>query len=169
MQKQNRFEKIFETFLWNSRFIVLLAVFFGLISALALFILGSLEIVHSIVGQFSHSAVEEVHKPILISIIEAVDYYLIGIVLLLFSFGIYELFISKIDIARGKSDVQILEITSLDALKSKILKVIFMVLVVTFFERIISMPFNSSLDMLFFAISILAIAVGIHLIHSEKD
>ena len=42
------------------------------------------------------------HSHILAHVITAVDLYLIGVVLLIFSFGIYELFISKIDIARER-------------------------------------------------------------------
>ena len=37
----------------------------------------------------------------LLELITAIDLYLIGVVLLIFGFGIYELFISKIDIARA--------------------------------------------------------------------
>nr|MBC8236679.1 YqhA family protein [Candidatus Sulfurimonas ponti] len=38
-------EKIFEFTLWNSRFIVLLAVIFGLVGAVVLFVIASVDIV----------------------------------------------------------------------------------------------------------------------------
>ena len=93
-----------------------------------------------------------------------VDLYLIGIVLLIFGFGIYELFISKIDIAREDLSVTILEIENLDELKNKIIKVIVMVLIVSFFERVLKMSdsYSSSMDMLWFAISIFAISFGVY-------
>ena len=42
---------------------------------------------------------EHFHEDIVAGIIGAVDLYLIAVVLLIFSFGIYELFISKIDVS----------------------------------------------------------------------
>ena len=100
----------------------------------------------------------------LYKMISAVDLYFIGIVLLIFGFGIYELFISKIDIAREDLSVTILEIENLDELKNKIIKVIVMVLRVSFFERVLKMSdsYSSSMDMLWFAISIFAISFGVY-------
>jgi uncharacterized membrane protein YqhA len=106
------------------------------------------------------------HKEILIKFIEAIDLYLIGVVLLIFSFGIYELFISKIDVARLDESVTILEIKDLDELKNKIIKVIIMVLIVSFFSKILqsSEEYDTPLEMLYFALSILALSVGVYLI-----
>ena len=99
-----------------------------------------------------------------------VDLYLIGVVLLIFGFGIYELFISKIDVARRNVSVTILEIESLDELKNKIVKVIVMVLIVSFFERILKNTdaFSSSENLLYFAISIFAISFSIYYINKNK-
>jgi uncharacterized membrane protein YqhA len=61
-------------------------------------------------------------------------------VLIIFSFGIYELFISKIDIARSSEAYStLLEISTLDDLKNKIIRVIIRVLVVSFFQRVIGL------------------------------
>lgn len=164
--KQNTLEKIFEGILWSSRFSVLLAVVFGLISAVTLFIIGSVEIYQSIVSiDFSG---HDYHS-LLSGVIGAVDLYLIGIVLLIFSFGIYELFISKIDLANDNKEINILEITSLDGLKSKIIKVIIMVLVVSFFQRVLVMDYETPLEMLYLAGSIFAISLGIYFLHKEGE
>ena len=95
------------------------------------------------------------------SIIGAVDLYLIGIVMLIFSFGIYELFISDIDVAEGKNGSKTLFITSLDALKDKLAKVIIMVLVVIFFKKAMYLEYTQPLDLLYLASSILFICVGL--------
>ncbi len=126
-------EKLFENLLWKSRLIILLAVVFGVIASAALFLTGSYEIWHTITNIISPETHEPDYSKLLIGIIGAIDLYLIGIVLLIFSFGIYELFISDIDVARDPSSKghSILEITSLDELKSKLLKVIIMVLIAT--------------------------------------
>jgi uncharacterized membrane protein YqhA len=160
---QSLIERIFEGILWNSRFVVLLGVIFGAISAIILFIAASLEIFEIVVGYAGITGVSISHEEILIGIIGAVDFYLIGLVLLIFSFGIYELFISELDIARiGGTFGNILEVSTLDDLKNKIIKVIIMVLIVSFFQRILSMEFTTSTDMLAMAVSISAICIGVY-------
>ena len=85
---------------------------------------------------------------------------------MIFGFGIYELFISKIDIAKENLDVTILEIEDLDQLKNKIIKVIIMVLIVSFFERVlkVSDDYQTPLQMMYFAVSIFALSFGVYLI-----
>ncbi|MFA7152850.1 MAG: YqhA family protein, partial [Methanoregulaceae archaeon] len=159
-------EHAFEQALWNSRLIVLLAVAFGTFSSIILFITGSLEIVNTLAQSVDLTHIHVEHTNILIGIIGAIDFYLIGMVLLIFSFGIYELFISKIDIARaGNVFHNILEITNLDDLKNKIIKVIIMVLIVSFFQRVLAMNLTSGMDMLFMALSIAAICIGVFFLH----
>jgi uncharacterized membrane protein YqhA len=80
----------------------------------------------------------------------------------IFSFGIYELFISEIDEASGDQSSKILAIHSLDQLKDKIAKVIVMVLVVNFFQRVLHTEFKTPLEMLYFALSIAALAIGLY-------
>ncbi|MDN7025942.1 YqhA family protein [Methanoculleus sp. FWC-SCC1] len=156
-------ERVFERILWNSRFIVLLGVIFGALSAVVLFIAGSLEIFTVLVEYLHVTESHLTHEDILIAIIGAVDFYLIGLVLLIFSFGIYELFISELDIARNHEGIgNILEVASLDDLKNKIIKVIIMVLIVSFFQRILTMEFTTSIDMLAMAISIGVICIGVY-------
>jgi uncharacterized membrane protein YqhA len=167
--EQPVYERAFESALWSSRLIVLLAVVFGTISAMLLFISGSVEIVSSVSHSVSLSHMEVNYTTLLTGIIGGVDLYLIGMVLLIFSFGIYELSISKIDIARSSESYHtLLEISSLDDLKNKIIKVIIMVLIVSFFQRILSMTFTNSMDMLFMAVSIAVICIGVYYLQKLK-
>ncbi|MBM72131.1 MAG: hypothetical protein CL847_05055 [Crocinitomicaceae bacterium] len=171
--KQSFIERVFESGLWKIRFVVLFAVLCSSTACIALFILGSYEIGHVIFEEFFHNSghdLTSMHSNLLIHFIGAIDLYLIGVVLLIFSFGIYELFISKIDIAREDTDITILEIEDLDELKNKIIKVIIMVLIVSFFEKILSLSdkFNTPLHMMYFALSILALSVGVFLIKMKK-
>nr|WP_319377608.1 YqhA family protein [uncultured Methanoregula sp.] len=170
VDEQTPFERIFESALWNSRLIVLLAVFFGTLSAIALFVTGSLEIIVSLLHATSASPLDsDYYREVVISIIGGVDMYLIGMVLLIFSFGIYELAISKIDIARSSESYHtLLEISSLDDLKNKIIKVIIMVLIVSFFQRVLIMTITSTMDMLFMAASIAAICIGVYFLQRLK-
>ncbi len=161
------FEKFFESSLWSSRFIVIFAVIFGLIGAFILFIIASFDIYETtkfvITTYMDHAHPEHFHEDVVGGLIGAVDLYLIGVVMLLFSFGLYELFISDIDIAKDKEgeDNKILAIHSLDQLKDKILKVIVMVLVVAFFQKVGHIEYKSALDMLYLALSITAVSVGL--------
>jgi uncharacterized membrane protein YqhA len=161
-------EKIFESSLWSSRFIILLAVVFGLLGAISLFVVASFDVYDTASNVFmtyyNHNHVENFHAAVVGGIIGAVDLYLIGVVLLLFSFGLYELFISDIDAAHeedGKEN-KILAIHSLDQLKDKISKVIVMVLVVTFFQKVGHTEYSGALEMMYLALSITAISVGLY-------
>ncbi len=159
-------EALFEGAIWRSRFIVILAVIFGLVGAIILFIVASYDIAsiaaYAYHGLFAHPHPEHFHENIVSAIIGAVDLYLIAVVMFIFSFGIYELFISEIDEASGKSGSQILAIHSLDQLKDKIAKVIVMVLVVNFFQRVLHTNFKTPEQMFYFALSITALAVGLY-------
>ena len=159
-------ESLFEGVIWRSRFIVLLAVVFGLLGAIILFVVASLDIWHVATHTFhvitTGAHPETFHEDIVAGIIGAVDLYLIAVVMFIFSFGLYELFISDIDEASGKNGSKLLAIDSLDQLKDKIAKVIVMVLVVNFFQRVLHTNFATPLEMLYFALSIAALAVGLY-------
>ena len=160
-------EKLFESLMWKTRLFILLAVVFGLIGAIVLFIVASVDIYEVLTYTFNVYAnglhPNDFHEVIVSKIIGAVDLYLIAIVMLIFAFGIYELFISKIEAAENKvTGNNILAISSLDQLKDKIAKVIIMVLVVGFFQRVLHMEYTSALEMLYFAISIMVLAIGLY-------
>ena len=161
-------ERMFEGSLWASRFMVILAVVFGLIGAVVLFVVASFDIFETakfvLNTYITHAHPENFHEDVVGGIIGAVDLYLIGVVMLLFSFGLYELFISEIDAAKDEhgEENKILAIHSLDQLKDKISKVIVMVLVVGFFQKVGHTQYNGALDMLYFALSITAVAVGLY-------
>ena len=160
-------EKVFEGVIWRSRFVVILAVIFGLLGAFVLFIVASMDIWGIAVYTFNtivtHAHPDKFHEDIVSGIIGAVDLYLIAVVMFIFAFGLYELFISDIDEAmEGGQGNKILAITSLDQLKDKISKVIVMVLVVNFFQRVLHTEFKTPLEMLYFAISIAFLSIGLY-------
>ena len=163
------FEKAFESILWKSRFFTITAVIFSLFGAIILFFVASLDIWNTMVTIFEmvfhHAHPEHLHEDIVSGIIGAVDLYLIAVVMLIFSFGIYELFISKIDAAEEEGSSSVLNITSLDQLKDKIAKVIIMVLIVNFFQRVLHTNYNGALEMLYFSGSIFLLALALYYLH----
>jgi uncharacterized membrane protein YqhA len=166
-------EHLFESILWNTRFFVLLAVVFSMLGGIALFIVASVDIwgvVSEVVTTYlNHLHPEKFHEEIVGGLIGAVDLYLMAVVMFIFGFGLYELFISEIDVAKKQGASKILEIHSLDELKDKLGKVIVMVLVVNFFQRVLFTTYNGALDLVYFAISILALAVSLYFLHKGGD
>ena len=165
-----KFEDKFESILWNLRYVVILAVILSVLASITLFIIGSWDIVHSIVFQnpLTNDSINH-NNDLLFKIISSIDIFLIGIVLLIFGFGVYELFISEIDIAKDKFSDSTLKISTLDQLKNKIIKVVIIVLIVKFFEKILKLTpnFNTPQDLLLLSVSILAICLGFFLINKK--
>ncbi len=162
------FEKYFEKLLWSSRHMVLVAVIASLLLSLLLFVITATDVV----GLLSHAsdyfaAPIEDRKVLKIEMVAhtvgAIDGFLLATILLIFALGLYELFISDIDEAKksGQS-AKVLVINSLDDLKSKLAKVILMILVVTFFEVSLSMSFTSALDLVYFSLGILMVSLALY-------
>ena len=90
-----------------------------------------------------------------------IDYYLIGIALLIFGYGIYELVFSDIDPRQqDPSDLRrnLLNIDSLDTLKQKLTKVIVVALIVTAFKSMVSVQVNSITELLQYCGGVLMLA-----------
>jgi len=161
---------IFEKILWNARYITILAVVLSIVSSFTLLVIGSWEIIEAVI--FYNPLFDEsitTNNDLLFKIISAIDLFLIGIVLLIFGFGIYELFVSDIDFTNSKFNESTLKIKDLDQLKNKIIKVIIIVLIVKFFEKILkfSENFKDPIDILYFSLSILSICFGYYLINRK--
>ena len=80
-----------------------------------------------------------------------IDYYLIGIVLLIFGFGIYERVISDIDPRENDESTSrrnFLNIKYLDGLKQKLTKVIFVVLILTAIKVMLSFEVTSITELI---------------------
>jgi uncharacterized membrane protein YqhA len=165
-------EMLFERFLWGSRFLVLFAVLSSLAAALVLFAMGTFDVVRVVVEMVSYylGSVERVdlHADLIAKIIGSVDIFLIAVVLLIFSFGLYELFISHIDAADSTEASNILDIGSLDALKDKIGQVIIMALIVKFFQVVLSMKLVNISEMLLFAGCVALLGLALFLLHLGK-
>jgi uncharacterized membrane protein YqhA len=166
-------ERVFEAFLWKSRFIVLLAVVASLISAFILFFMATADVLALVVRTIKHAtgkqssdeadAYEMFHSDVVSHVIGAVDDYLLATVLLIFALGLYELFISKIDQADQDSQhsSRILLIKNLDDLKDRLAKVILMILIVTFFKNVVHTSFEQPLNILYLGGGILLVALAL--------
>lgn len=173
-------ERVFENFLWKSRFIVLTAVVASLISSFILFFMATADVFSLVVksvkyaaGQHASSdpdAYEMFHSDVVSHVIGAVDDYLLATVLLIFALGLYELFISKIDQADEDSrySSQILLIKSLDDLKDRLAKVVLMILIVTFFKNVVHTSFEQPLNILYLGGGILLVALALYFTYKSS-
>lgn len=161
-------EKYFEKLLWHSRHMTLVAVVASLLLSLLLFIITAADVASlltHVADYFTASA--ESRKVLKIEMVAhtvgAIDGFLLATILLIFALGLYELFISEIDEAKNsRRSAKVLIINSLDDLKSKLAKVILMILVVTFFEVSLSMEFPEALDLVYFSFGILMVSLALY-------
>jgi len=158
----------FEKILWNSKLTVLLAVIASLLLSLFLFVITSwdvLQIIIHISDYFTNDSEARsiLKKDIIAHTVGSIDGFLLATILLIFSLGLYELFINDININNDDSRAKVLIIKSLDDLKSKLAKVILMILVVTFFEISLTMTFANSLELLYFSLGILGVSAALYL------
>lgn len=164
--------KIFEHILWSSRYITILPVIFGLLGSILCFIIASYDILSIMFGAWDYlvngNHELDLHSDGVGIIVGAIDLYLMALVLFIFSFGIYELFISEITPMKDSRQAKVLEISSLDQLKDKIGKVIIMVLIVNFFQRVLHAKFSTPLEMSYLALSILALCLGLYFLHKGE-
>lgn len=169
-----KLERIIEGTLWDSRFIVVLAVITSLVSALAMFYITTVDAFYMVghLSEYASPALDtaartELRSATIAHVVEIVDGYLMGTVLLIFALGLYELFISKIDAAeKSETSSNVLMIHSLDDLKNRLAKVILMILIVKFFEHAIGMSFDGPLSLLMFAGGIALIGLALYLSHA---
>ncbi len=167
-------ETTFEGFLWNSRLAVLAAVLASLASALAMFYMATVDTWYMIVHLMNYASPDiveatraKLRATTIAHVVGILDGYLLATVLLIFALGLYELFISKIDQAEhSEMGSRVLFIKTLDDLKTRLGKVVLMILIVKFFEYALDMKFVNALDLLYFGGGIALIGLALYLTHS---
>ncbi len=176
-----KIEHVFEHFLWYFRLVIVLGVVGLLMGSSVVFILGILETSH-LVGNFFatlwmnhlHLAEETgrgllTYNELIMAVIKTVDDFLVGIVLLIFGLGSYDLFVSRIDPARDQTDIRPdwLVFGSLEELKSVLGKVVLMILTITFLQVCVNMKFSTPLDLVYLGAGIAFVSLGLRLTHGK--
>lgn len=164
----NRIETVVEKFLWQSRYLVLLAVASSLLGALVLFVVGTMDIIQVALASFDYyrgQGAQEIHDFIIKDIIIAIDVYLVAVVLLVFGVGIYRLFISPIDQAESHGAIHPFNVKSFDELKDKIVRVVILAVIIEFFRAVVDITFDTPVDAIYLALSVLALALSLFLMN----
>ena len=162
----------FERVLWESRLVVVVAVVGSLLLALAMFLVATVDAVQ-LAGKalsyldpsLSYEARAALRLEVLTSTVGIVDNYLIGCVVLVFSLGLYEVFIGKLDPALESENAEsVLLIRTLDDLKERLAKVVQLALIIVFFKQVLLLTIGSVTDLFLLALSILLVSTAIYLL-----
>jgi len=172
-----KLETWFEGGLWYSRLVVVLAVVGSIASAFGLFFIAITDawyMLYHLAG-YASPALDmemrvELRRETVAQTVQIVDGFLLATFMLIFGMGLYELFISRIDQAIATETAsKVLAIHSLDDLKTRLAKVVLMILVVRFFEYALSIHFKTPFDLLQFGGGIALVGLALYLAHlSDK-
>src|SRR5690349_7681258 len=146
-----KLESAIEHALWGSRLAVLVAVVASLLASFGMFFVVATDVMH-VLRDFAtyplsagHAATEGARSLIIGHVVEIIDGSLLATVLLIFTFGLYDLFISKIHVAsRSELGPRLLFIPDLDELKSRLGKVVLLILIVKVFQHAIALQLDES-------------------------
>lgn len=104
----------------------------------------------------------EVRADLIGGVVKTIDSFLLAAILVLVAFGLYELFISRLDPARdGASSPRILLVLSIDDLKDRIAKLVVLILVIEFFQKSLEADLSQADDLLKLAGAISLVAVAL--------
>jgi len=154
--------------LWNSRVVLVFGVISCVITGVALIGLGLYEVVNLLIALFNYLVI---HSPdvtrdnIILYVVEILDTFLLSSILFIFSFGLYELFISPIENSREHTS-KAYEIKTIDQLKAKLGKVIVMLLVIKIFAFLVEIKPQNMIEMLYLAIIVILVSVALWLGHA---
>jgi uncharacterized membrane protein YqhA len=159
----------FETCLWSSRFLAIIAVVASLLAATALFVVAAIDAMQ--LGRelltyllSSEDGRQSIKNDILMHVAGEVDTFLFATILLMFGFGIYELFVDRLHVSeRMKFADRILIVNNIDDLKDRLSKVIFLMLIVRYFEHALEAPATTSTELLQLAAGIVLVALALYL------
>ncbi|PKG57971.1 hypothetical protein CXF83_20800 [Shewanella sp. Choline-02u-19] len=158
--------ELFERFLWSSRLSVMVGVLSCIIAAFVVFAMGLKDVVHmlQLIWGYVFSGSHAIRNDLVMVVVEILDTFLLGSVLLIFAFGLYELFISNLgEASKSEAGGKILIISSIDSLKSKLGKVILMMLIIKVFSFFSEMKPTTSLDLLYMGVTVVLIAWSLKL------
>ncbi|XP_071690084.1 uncharacterized protein [Rutidosis leptorrhynchoides] len=181
-------ESDIEKVIFDFRFLALLAVGGSLAGSLLCFLNGCVYIVDAYKVYWTGCS-KGVHTgKMVLRLVEAIDVYLAGTVMLIFAMGLYGLFISNAPSNVSPAEDRALKgstlfgmfamrerpkwmkISSLDELKTKVGHVIVMILLVKMFERSKMVTITTGLDLLSYSFCIFLSSASLYILHNlHKD
>jgi uncharacterized membrane protein YqhA len=165
----------FEALFWKVRYLVMIGVLGSLVASFALFIITTKAVASLVVNGWrllfwegSGEGSKPLTEAIVSDIVKIVDGYLLAAAVLIFAFGLYELFISRLEIAHSTPGARrILDIQSLDDLKTSLGKVVLIVLAVAVLEQGLAVNVREPLDLVYLGGAVALLAVALYLTHAQ--
>ncbi|KAJ7949243.1 putative Structural constituent of ribosome [Quillaja saponaria] len=177
-------ESTIERVIFDFRFLALFAVGGSLAGSLLCFLNGCIYIFEAYKLYWT-GCVKGIHTgQMVLRLVEAIDVYLAGTVMLIFGMGLYGLFISNVppDVAPSvdralkgsslfgmfalKERPKWMKISSLDELKTKVGHVIVMILLVKMFERSKMVTIATGMDLLSYSVCIFLSSASLYILHN---
>jgi uncharacterized membrane protein YqhA len=167
----------FEKVLWNSRLVVLFAVITSVLAGMVLFCVIGVESLRVLLNMlhYANPAMaldqrEAILRQSILREIALIDGYLLGAFMFIFGFGLYELFLADFQEARSsQASGRILRIKSLDDLKTRLGKVILIILVVEIFKDAFGIKAENPLDLLYVAAAIALVGLALYLTRGSES
>ncbi|KAL5099762.1 hypothetical protein RYX36_004089 [Vicia faba] len=174
-------EEGIEKMIYRCRFLAILGVFGSLIGSFLCFIKGTT----FVAGSFLEYSVNR--TKVMQMLIEALDVYLLGTVMLVFGMGLYELFVSNLDSTSSLPDQnpsdrsnlfglftlkerpKWLDIKTVNELKTKVGHVIVMLLLIGLFDRSKKATIQTPVDLLCFCASVFLSSSCLFLLSKLND
>ena len=132
--------------IFRTRYVSVIAVIFGAIGAVLMFVIGAVTTVDSVVTYFGgHEDAafsSDAALAATVEVVSALDQFLLGLVLLVFAFGVYSLWIMP-ETAEGGSSIKPpswIKVTSVTDLKLQLIEVVAVLLAVLFLKGVLSQP-----------------------------
>ncbi|KAJ4971604.1 hypothetical protein NE237_004703 [Protea cynaroides] len=179
-------ESYIEKAIFDFRFLALLAVGGSLAGSLLCFLNGCVYIIEAYKVYWT-GCLKGIHTgQMVLRLVEAIDVYLAGTVMLIFGMGLYGLFISNVPTdgaskndhtSKGsslfgmfalKERPKWMKISSLDELKTKVGHVIVMILLVKMFERSKMVTIATGLDLLSYSVCIFLSSASLYILHNLR-
>ena len=165
----SRIEFYFESLLWKLRLVAILPVLMTALSSIATFVLGTKETLHALELMLHGGPPDNRFiAAVLGGFVGGIDLYLIGIALLIFSYGTYELLVSAIDPARDARSSGgfkgVLDVNNLDDLKEKLVKVLVVALLVFAFKAMLGLSITDGVSLLYFCVALLLLSLSAFLV-----
>lgn len=161
-------ERRFERMIWRFRLISIVPVLLSLLGSIGCFAIGASEVLSAFWRLLSHPiGSSSLQAKSIAQMVGGVDYFVIGIALLIFGYGIYELVISDLDPRHEGDDEQhanLLSVSSLESLKHNLTNVIVVALIVSAFKKMIDFEVNNSLELLALCGCVAMLALSVWLI-----
>jgi uncharacterized membrane protein YqhA len=165
----SRAGRTFQRTLLLSRFVILVPVITSILLALLAFYISTVDIVRSFIeaehANGGSAADDHARTDVVASIIKSVDIYLVTAFLLIFAFGMYELFIGRIPLLRANS---VLRVRNFDELKTRLGRTALLVLVVLFVQQAEEFAYARATDLLILAAGIALISIALFLTHRDE-